>query len=212
MINKNLGHLPGHKIKSRQEYIRYQQFNRRHWGDRMAGSDADDARQYLQHYITTAASLAHHGLHGKLKIRSLDLEDDLSSLPVEHLTSLISLVEYQLLIRNVSGCDLVTILDSAKCERLKIESQHLGTEETQALVQAMESGVPYLLLGGGGGDKAGEMTLDIEALVKYSGQGKCGLVGIPTWYRYREQLRSWAKQRNWIFHCNNSIVMCRNDE
>ena len=187
---------------------------------RMAGSDADDARKYLCN-ITRAASLAHHGLLGKLKMRKLYLEDDLSSVPVEHLKSLISIVatptsDFQghfllrsqreiliLLIRNVSGCDLVTIFDSVNCDHLSsslffyIESQHLGTRETEALVQAMETRLPHLCLGGGDGDKEGEMSLDIEALVKYSGEGKCRHITCwsPTWYR--EELRTWAEQRNW---------------
>ena len=171
------------------------------------GSDAEDARQRSLYNITRAASLAHHGLLGKLKIRSLHLEEDLSSVPVEHLTSLISIETMSIVIRNVSGCDLVTILASVKCDLLYIQSQHLGTEETQALVQAMESGVSdFLGLGGGDGDKEGEMSLDIEALVKYSGEGKCyGITCLSPITRYREELKSWAEQRNWILGQDDNL-------
>ena len=39
-----------------------------------------------------------------------------------------------------------------------------------------------------------ETTLDIEALVKYSGQGRCN---IATLARYSKELRTWARSRNW---------------
>ena len=67
-----------------------------------------------------------------------------------------------------------------------------GEGETQALVQAMESGVEVVNL-------CEEVTLDIRDLMEYSGQGKCREVrwDDDTEDRYREQLRTWAKNRNW---------------
>ena len=69
-------------------------------------------------------------------------------------------------ISNVSGCDLVSLLTSLKCQELIIHRQTLGREETQALVRAMESDVERVRLNV-------EVTLDIEALTEYSGQGVC---------------------------------------
>ena len=61
--------------------------------------------------IACAASLAHHGL-----LRSVEdlwlCNVDLTSVPAEHLASLVSIVTWKVYIKNVSGCDLVTILDS----------------------------------------------------------------------------------------------------
>ena len=71
---------------------------------------------------------------------------DLTSVPAEHLASLFSSVTMGVDISNVSG--LVNILDSVKSKVLTIISQSLGTEETQALVQAMESGVEVVRLYG----------------------------------------------------------------
>merc|ERR1712227_1143818 len=93
----------------------------------------------------------------------------MSPLPAKHLASLASCVTGYLWIVNVSGCDLVSLLTSLKCEALHISRQSLGREETHALVQAMESGVEKVMLGG-------EVTLDIGALTKYSGQGVCRAV------------------------------------
>ena len=47
----------------------------------------------------------------------------LSQVPPEHLATLASCVMGSVGIMNVSGCDLVTILDSLKCEFLVIDSQ-----------------------------------------------------------------------------------------
>ena len=90
--------------------------------------------------ITCAASLAHHGLLSSVEeMRLCDV--DLTSVPAEHLASLASCVTRCVYIWNISGCGLVTILDNVKSKVLWIISQSLGSEETQALVRAMESGV-----------------------------------------------------------------------
>ena len=63
----------------------------------------------------------------------------------------------------------------------------------------------------------GEVTLDTEALTEYSGQGVCGELRLygHTRDRYREQLRTWAGNRNWtvvadkkgMFKCKNATLM-----
>jgi len=44
-----------------------------------------------------------------------------------------------------------------------------------------------------------EVTLDIEALTQCSGQGMCREVQlcIDTADRYRDEMETWAKSRNW---------------
>ena len=157
--------------------------------------------------ITCAASLAHHGLLGSVKemvLRNVDL----TSVPAEHLASLVSSVTGRVTIENVSGCDLITILDSVKSRVLNISWQSLGREETQALVRAMESHVEEVQL-------YKDVTLDIGDLMEYSGQGKCRKVlrcgGNIYVERYRrqlmEQLRTWATNRNWeVTHDENPYL------
>ena len=87
--------------------------------------------------ILDAASLAHHGLItslGKMELCNVNL----SSVPAEQLTSLASCVKGFWKIENVSGCDLVSLLDSLQCGVLKIKSQMLWKEEIQAIVRAMK--------------------------------------------------------------------------
>lgn len=141
--------------------------------------------------LMCGASLAHHGLLGS--VLKMDLCDvDLSPVPAQHLASLVSCVNYEFCIQNVSGCDLTSILTIIKCPELVISWQRLEREETEALVQAMESSVEKVLLWS-------EVTLDIEALAEYSGQGVCKSLELrdDTAPRYSEEMRTWARNRNW---------------
>ena len=91
--------------------------------------------------ITYAASLTHNG-----PLRSLEdiwlCDEDLTSVPAEHLASLASSVTGRVDITNSCDCGsgLVTFLDNVKSEQLVIR-QNLNSEETQALMRAMESRV-----------------------------------------------------------------------
>ena len=78
---------------------------------------------------------------------------------------------------------------------MSIRRQSLGSEETEALVLAMESHEERVGLNE-------EVTLDIRVLIEYNGQGKCRDVVCysDTAPRYREQLRTWATSRNWTLH------------
>ena len=67
--------------------------------------------------ITCAASLAHHGLVSS--VSTLRLRDvNLSSIPEEHLATLVSYVTWSLEInnKNVSGCDLVSLWPNLRCK------------------------------------------------------------------------------------------------
>ena len=139
--------------------------------------------------FTCAASLAHHGLLGSVEDMRLP-NVDLTSVPAEHLASLVSSVRWRVSIGNIIGCDLVTILDSVKSKVLWISSQSLSSEETQALVRAMESHVEEVELDG-------DVTLDIKVLMEYNGQGKCRklICNYIAATRYRDQLNTWARGR-----------------
>ncbi len=129
--------------------------------------------------ITCAASLAHHGLLNSVKW--LWLEDiDMTTVPAEHLASLVSRVTEHLVIENVHGCDLVTVLDSVKSKELLIKSRSLNSEETQALVRAIESGVERVRL-------IDKVKIDISAITSYN----------RLLDRCRGKLMTLARSRNW---------------
>ena len=143
--------------------------------------------------VTCAASLAHHGYIRT--IEDLKLERlDLSSIPSDHLASLVSCVTSSVEISNVSGFDLVCFMESIRCEWLYIGiGVNMGSEETKALVRAMESHLINVRIRG-----SGRMTLDVNALTQYSGQGKCNHIQCYAYNKvYKEKLMTWAQRKNW---------------
>ena len=150
--------------------------------------------------ISCAASLAHHGLLKSLEhLRMIYV--DLGEVPTHQLVTLASCVTISLWIQNVSGCDMVAFLDSVKCRLLRIDGQKLRTEDTQALVRAMETSVFEVYIG-----NYEEVTLDIEALTKYNHQGKCKYIYMAGWRylepetrdKYEEALSNWPAPYPWI--------------
>ena len=130
--------------------------------------------------------MAHHRLLGPVDyIRLGDV--DLSTVPTHHLAPLVSCATKAVMINNVTGCDLVKLIDSLKCSGLRIGFKCLGREETEALVRAMESHVIKV-------DLEEVETLDIEALDKYSGQGCCleMKLSYSTLNKFLDNLKSWA--------------------
>ena len=144
--------------------------------------------------LICAAFLAHHiqFITGFITLPDVDL----STVPTQHLVSLASSVTRELLIEKVTGCDLVTLLDSVKCGGLSINTQSLGREETQALVRALEPRVEEMRLY--------DVELDIEALLEYSGLGRCWVLDYGTYEitaddKNLEKLKTWTKEKEWRF-------------
>ena len=142
--------------------------------------------------VTTAVSLAHHKLLGSLENMGLSFVD-LALVPTEHLVALTSCVTEKLFISKIKHCDIISILDSVKCRWLSISDQSLSSEETGALVRAMESRVEWISFGW-----AGDVILDMTVLTQYSGQGRCERVICDKVFvaRFKEEIRSWAQRIN----------------
>ena len=161
--------------------------------------------------ISCAASLAHHGLLTSLK-RLAMCDVDLSKVPSHHLISLASCVTNILTIKNVRSFDLVALLDSVELEVMEISGQNLSTEETQALVRAMETRVKVTRLGHW---HWMELTLDIDALTLYNGQGKCGCITMdmssPS-SGTEEKLKNWRLGANWDRNRSESYLILRRNE
>ena len=148
--------------------------------------------------IQCAATLAHRDLLGDLSSIGLGFGDiwtvgDLSTVPTNHLVSLVSSVTKNVHIKSVTGCDLVAILDSLKCEKLLINKQKLGRDETQALLRAMETRVEDVFLT--------NVDIDIKALTEYSGQGRCRYTQIAsdTEVKFTRKLVRWANKKEWYY-------------
>ena len=161
--------------------------------------------------LTYAAVLAQNGLITQVH-KELFLRDrSLSSVSTTHLTSLIACVADYVHIYNLSDC-LDTILDSVNCKQLSISRQKLSSDETKALVQAMESRLEMVRLGIGIYGN-GNVTIDIDVLTKYSGRGKCRTVlcNGDLMARYSEEIRTWATRKGWnvIKFVGNNVQLYR---
>ena len=188
-----------------------------------AASDADNIKnQWVDQHtpllpeITTAASLAHHGL--LRSVEDMRLENvNLASVPAEHLASLASIVTRTIDIDDVRNCDLSNLLGPACCETLGL-GQSLSSEETWALKQAMEQGVERVEIWG-------DVSMDIETLSLYNGQGRCWSVffgGCDGWCDggahvpqdiYTVDLKDWARKVNWKVETDvneNEVCYTRN--
>ena len=101
-----------------------------------------------------------------------------------------------------------------KCRLCGIYDQSLNREESLALVRVMESRVERVELGFDGIMLCrGDLSLDIQALTQYSGEGRCWsveyfCVGAD---RYREEVRSWAQSINWDVTQDDSYTMLEDD-
>ena len=157
--------------------------------------DNDSANQEIrnQEIIRCAANLAHRGL--LQNVNRIGLFTDLSRIPTKHLASLVSTVKSTVGIMEDTGCDLVAIFDSLKCEELTIGFQSLGTKESSALGRAMKSlDIEVRLI---------EVhELDVEAMTENSEKWD------GEWYlwcqceiavTYARELRRWAQRSGYSY-------------
>ena len=141
--------------------------------------------------LRCAAALATHGYI--TQVNQLLLCDlDISLVPAEDMANLVKCVSDRVHINYVSG-DLSPVLNNIKCRELEIGNRRLSTADTQHLVNAMEEvKVTYL---------HGRLSLDMEKLQEYDGQGECGVVQLigydMTMKRYRDHFKVWAGNIGW---------------
>ena len=73
-------------------------------------------------------------------------------------------------------------------------------------MRAMESSVEFVILGS-------DVVLDIRTLSEYNGQGKCRQLQAGGKYygkravRYRKELTSWARSRDWEMIINEFTIL-----
>ena len=158
-------------------------------------------------HIADAASLAHHGFLGS--VRGLSMKKVyLSSMPIEHLVSLVACVKKKLVDvvfhnfpKGRYDGYLLAILDNVQCECLSVTVQWLGTKGTRALVRAMRTRVRKLCVGLGGFFGGIEEAHRLKELIKYDGKGKCEQVdSLEMNYielQNRRDIELWVKDCKW---------------
>ena len=121
-------------------------------------------------------------------------EVDVSSIPPDHLSALSSSITQTLYIDNMEG-DITPVLLNVKTKYLIISNMKLSVDETLSLVNAMNN-VEWVLLGMG---RFGLVTLDMETLSTYTGQGRCDMIHCfyETKEKYRTELVTWTRWIGW---------------
>ena len=155
--------------------------------------------------LRCAAALATHGYITEVK-QLLLCDLDISLVPAEDMANLVKCVSDRVHINYVSG-DLSPVLNNIKCRELEIGNRRLSTADTQHLVNAMEEvKVTYL---------HGRLSLDMEKLQEYDGQGECELVQLighdMTMKRYRDHFKVWAGNIGWAV-VEKKLIMDFNQE
>ena len=123
----------------------------------------------------------------------MNIEDmSIRDIPRDQMEKLASIVTWRVNINNMTHTDqLGSILASVKCPVLVLYNMDLSDTETRALVTAMRDGVQKVSLY--------TVTLDLEELTQYDGQGSCSEVGVwsDLGTRPGERLRGWAADKGW---------------
>ena len=135
---------------------------------------------------------------------------NISEIPSDQLAKLSSVVTDTVDIDNMApSTQLGPIMASVQSKVLVLRNMSLSDENTRALVTAMRARVQEVTLFSG-------VTLNLELLAAYDGQGKCTWleVGADTKTRYQARLRRWARDKKWAVTHDSyvSLVMQRKSE
>ena len=149
--------------------------------------------------LSCAAVLASHG--HLTRVEKLTLKNmDISSVEPGDLRTLVKCVTEEVSVDNVTG-DLSPVLHSGRCRALRLYNITLTSAETQNLAVAMVSGVKEVRLGK-------NVTLGMETLTQYNGQGECEEVELfdNTKEMYLDQVKVWARGMDW--KCVGARLFC----
>ena len=156
--------------------------------------------------IKTAALLAWEGHLTSVEYMMIE-KISIRDIAWDHMEKLASIVTWRVGIDNMTHTDqLGSILASVKCRVLWLWNMDLSDTETRALVTAMRDGVQTVVLWY-------DVTLDIEELTLYNGQGRCSELQVcgDMRPRYWVRLRRWAADKGWRVTLDNGweLVMKR---
>ena len=136
-----------------------------------------------------------------LNIRDISIKD----VPQYHMEKLASIVTGRVWIDKMTHSDqLGSILASVKCPKLVLERMDLSDTETWALVAALSDRVKSVHLQ--------NVTLDMEELTQYNGQGCCSELQVrgDMRTRYGERLRRWVADKGWTVTLERGLEIVMN--
>ena len=150
--------------------------------------------------VKRAALLAWEGYLTSVQFMSIE-NMSITGIPRDQLEKLASIVNRGVWINNMTHPDqLGSILGGVKCPWLSLWNMVLNETSTRALVTAMDW-VKYVWLW--------EVTLDIEELTQYDGQGRC--TALRVWrdkrYRHQRRLKGWAEDAGWTVTVDSDALL-----
>ena len=118
---------------------------------------------------------------------------NISEISSDNIGKLTSIVTDEVYINNMTPVSqLGAILASVQSEVLSLQNMSLNEENTRALVTAMRARVQSVVLWN-------NVTLDLELLAAYDGEGRCTRLELrgDTRAKYETRLRRWAGDKGW---------------
>ena len=118
---------------------------------------------------------------------------NISEISSDNIGKLTSIVTDEVYINNMTPVSqLGAILASVQSEVLSLQNMSLNEENTRALVTAMRARVQSVVLWN-------NVTLDLELLAAYDGEGRCTRLELrgDTRAKYETRLRRWAGDKVW---------------
>ena len=151
--------------------------------------------------MKTAALLAQEQYLTSVKYMRIE-DMDISDIPSDQMDKLASIIIEGVWIHKMTpGSRVSHILASVQCSGLGLENMELSKENTRDLVTAMRTRVQDVSLV--------NVTLDIEELTQYDGQGLCSELVVcddtRTWYK--DRLRRWAADMGWTVRVDSDGLL-----
>ena len=187
-------------LKSFQGSILAQQIDKRkrHEAYSFIGARMSKSNWLFPNYSSPSLSMvrlaAQLAWKGHLRsVKKMRLENmDLSDIHQDHIFKLASIVTQDVKIDNIMPASLDIILESVRCSELWLWNMRLTEPQTRALVTSLTERLKTVRL-------YDDVTLDIQTLCQYNGQGTCWQLVVwgDTRRRYQEKLRQWIEEVSW---------------
>ena len=165
--------------------------------DKITAAWSDFDHESSEAELETAAQLAMEGYLSSVKemniVNIIENIVNISEISSDNIGKLTSIVTDEVYINNMTPVSqLGAILASVQSEVLSLQNMSLNEENTRALVTAMRARVQSVVLWN-------NVTLDLELLAAYDGEGRCTRLELrgDTRAKYETRLRRWAGDKVW---------------
>ena len=159
--------------------------------DKIQAASSHEYYEPSEDELKTAAQLAQEGYLSSLKYMRIK-NRNISEISRDNMAKLSSIVKVMQIDNITPVSHLGVILASVQSYLLILSNMSLSEENTWALVTAMRARVQSVVLWN-------NVTLDLELLAAYDGEGRCTRLELrgDTRAKYETRLRRWAGDKVW---------------